>query len=236
MHWHLRTAIGAAGAALLLSATGPGASAGALDEEQLRQALLDHMDFPAEWAGDTEEAAAERGIGVPEPKERSCGTLFDGSARVTARAAFARTYTGPFVTTTAAAHRDADRARQAVADFREAAERCTSFHSQEGDGEAALTVVYEVDETEPVASDGLGDEAATVRFHRKQEHPEAPRVIADAVLVRIGEHTVLVAQAGRDDSGTGSLEPLAERAAEKLREVTEGRTPAPDTDQPGFEL
>src|SRR5690606_38563688 len=69
MHWQLRMAIGAAGAALLLPAAGAGASAGALDESELRQALLDHMDYPAEWAGDTEEAAAERGIGVPEPAE-----------------------------------------------------------------------------------------------------------------------------------------------------------------------
>lgn len=236
MHWQLRMAIGAAGAALLLPAAGAGASAGALDESELRQALLDHMDFPAEWAGDTEEAAAERGIGVPEPAERSCRNLVDSSAPATARAGFARTYTGPFVTTTAAAHRDESRARQAVADFRAAAEDCTAFHAQEGGGEEAVVVRYELADGDPVAADALGDETAAVRFHRVQEGPQAPPVIAEAVLVRIGGHTVLVAQAGRDDHGTGEVEPLAARAAEKLREVTEGRTPAPDTDQPGTDL
>jgi hypothetical protein len=236
MHWHIRAAIGAAGAALLLPAAIAGASVAALDEEQLRDALLDHMDFPAEWAGDTEESAAERGIGVPQPQERSCQTLFDHTAQVTARAGFARTHTGPFVVTTAAAHRDTEQARQAVADFRSAAEDCASFHSQEGEGDAALTVVYRVDEAEPVTADGLGEDFATVRFHRERESPDAPPVIADAVLVRVGEHTVLVAQAGRDDSGTGSLEPLAARAVEKLRAVAEGRTPAPETEQPGTEL
>ena len=75
-----------------------------------------------------------------------------------------------------------------------------------------------------------------MRFHRTQEDPEAPEVVADAVLVRIGEHTVLVAQAGRDDSGTDSVRPLVDRAVEKLREVAEGGSPAPSTDQPGTDL
>jgi hypothetical protein len=198
------------------------------------------MDFPADWAGDSEKAAAERGIGVPEPKEKSCRPLFDSSARTTVRAGFARTFTGPFVTTTAAAHRDGAQARRAMADFREAAEDCAAFHSEEGGGDTALTVVYEAAEPEEQAAatarDGIGDEAAAVRFQRKQENAEAPQVIAEAVLVRVGEHTVLVAQAGRDDPGTGSVRPLVDRAVEKLHEVTEGRRPAPSKEHPGTDL
>lgn len=237
MQWHLRMAVGVAAAALLLPAAGPTASAEAMDERQLRQALLDHMDFPAEWAVDSERAAAERGIGVPLPEERSCRVLFQSGAKHSETAAFARSISGPFVTTTAAGHRTAGQAQRAVADFREAAERCAAFRTEEGAGtETALTVVYESAEADPELRGGLGDEAAAVRFERVQEAPEAPEVLAEAVLVRVGEHTVLVAQAGRDDQDTGSLRPLIDQAVEKLEEVAAGRTPSPAVDHEGHEL
>lgn len=233
MRWLVPGVVAALGAALLLPAAGQAAGADALDERRLRTALLDHMDFSPEWAGDSERAAAERGIGVPVPRERACRALFEHDGTTSASAGFARTFTGPFVVTTAASHGGAAEAQRAMAAFRTAAERCRTFHAVEGAGETALTVTYEAGEA---GTPGHGDDTAAVRYHRQPENGGAPEVIAEAVLVRVGGHTVLVAQAGRDDAGTGSLVPLAERAAEKLQEVAEGRTPAPPPQEGSADL
>ncbi|MDB1088227.1 hypothetical protein PJ985_11700 [Streptomyces sp. ACA25] len=235
MHWHSRmrlTAL-AAGAALLLPATAPPASAAPVDEAGLREALLDQVDLPPGWAADSEQAAAERGIGVPTPREQACLPLFLDAAEsveARARADFARTPSGPFLVTTAASHDSEAAARAAVEAFTEATRECRTFQTEEGVEEYTVTIVYRATDLDV---EGLGDESTAIRFHRQPETPDDPPVITDVVLVRVGEHTVRVAQAGRDDPGTENIEPLAERAAEKLREVSEGRTPLPPADQPG---
>ncbi|WP_130797136.1 hypothetical protein [Streptomyces otsuchiensis] len=239
MRWQLRVVIGAAGAALLLPAAGSSASADALDEDELRQALLDHMDFPEDWAVDSAEAEQQRGIGVPTPQDEACGGLFDSSAPTTASTGFARSFSGPFVTTTAAGHGGEEEARAAMEDFRRAGEECDSFESVEGAGHgpSELTVVYRSGEADTVTmDDSVADEVASVRFEREQESEQAPEVLAEAALVRVGEHTVMVAQAGRDDPGTGDLKPMVERAVEKLQDVADGRTPEPPSGISGTDL
>lgn len=234
------------------NSTGPGAGpAGAaepLEKAVLRAALLDHLDFPAGWASDSRRAAAERGFGVPQPLERECRALFDSGQAVSVRAGFARTETGPFVTTVAAAHRDPAAARRAVAAFREqAGTRCATFHDREGPKGDAATVAYEVDRPRAMEPelDRLGQgtrDSAALRYHRQltggSDSADSPAVagsaiVAEVMIVRVGAHTVRVAQAGRDDAGTGSLAAIAERAVEKLELVCAGRTPTPQPRQPG---
>ncbi|NJQ13863.1 hypothetical protein [Streptomyces bohaiensis] len=239
MRWQLRVVMGAVGAAMLLPGAGASASAESLDEEQLRSALLDHMDFPEDWARDSEQAEAQRGIGVPAPQEANCRALFDGGADTAASTAFARSFSGPFVRTTAAAHDGEGAAEAALENYRRTAEACNSFAVVEGEGHGPteLRVVYNGGGTEePSLDDSAADEVAAVRFEREPESTEAPAVVAEAALVRVGEHTVLVAQVGRDDAGTGELRPMLDRAVEKLYAVQEGRTPEPPTDLDGTEL
>jgi hypothetical protein len=222
---------------------GAGTDADTLDKSQLRAALLDHMDFPAGWASDSRQAAARRGIGVPRPQEAACRALFESREETTARAGFARTRTGPFVTTVATVHDDAADARRAVTAFREAAAAdCGTFHAREGPEGHAFTVAYQAagprelrPQLERLGADG--QDSAGLRFHRRlpgegSEAGSTP-VIADVVIVRIGTHTVRVAQAGRDDAGTGSVAAIAARAVEKLEQVRDGRNPTPDPHQPG---
>ncbi|MEO3751291.1 hypothetical protein [Streptomyces sp. B6B3] len=215
----------------------------ALDEQGLRGALLDPMDFPAGWASDSRKAAEQRGIGVPRPQEAACGELFESGEEITARAGFARTQSGPFVTTVAAVHESPADAARAVAAFRETvAEDCDTFHDSEGPAADPLTVAYRLGEPDALETEleRLGEadaDSAALRYHRKAPEGAAEvggtAVIADVMIVRVGTHTVRVTQAGRDDAGTGSVAEIAARAVDKLQEVCAGQTPTPDPDQPG---
>ncbi|UCM87821.1 hypothetical protein [Streptomyces marincola] len=235
MYAHLRTAVVAGTAALsLVLAPGRPAAADALGESQLREALLDAVDFPAGWAGDSERSAAERGFGVPRPAEPACGELFDSTADPAARAGFARSRGGPFLTTVAAAHEGPAAAGRALAAVRHAVDgACATFRAQERAGESLVTVSYEA----AVLDAGrLGDESVAVRYQRRPagQGQAATPVVADLVVARVGAHTVRVAQAGYEgDRDDGAMEAIAERAVAKLRDVAEGRTPAPPPDQPG---
>ncbi|WP_147437636.1 hypothetical protein [Streptomyces radicis] len=233
MDTHLRTAV-VAGIAMLSLALAPGRplASDALSEQQLREALLDAVDFPAGWASDSERSAARRGFGVPDPSESRCRELFDTDAKTAARAGFARTRSGPFVTTVAAAHRDTDRARRSLDALRDAVDgACRTFHATEGGGER---VAYDAERLDAASVGELGEEALAVRFQRRVEGESATApVVADVVIARVGAHTVRVAQAGRDDSGSGDIVAFAERAVEKLEEVAAGRTAVPRPDQPG---
>ncbi|MGP4111052.1 hypothetical protein ACTWP5_09080 [Streptomyces sp. 4N509B] len=208
-----------------------------LTERELRAALLDHMDFPAGWASDSPRAADRRGIGVPRPEETDCRELFDGEEETAARAGFARSQTGPFITTVAAAHEDVEAARGAVADVRDAASGpCGTFRAREGPEGSDVTVAYEAGRPNELGSElerltATGHDSAALRYHRREG--DGTPIIADVVIVRVGTHTVRVAQAGRDDAGTGSVAEIAGRAVEKLEEVHAGRLPAPDPNQPG---
>ncbi|WP_147472709.1 hypothetical protein [Streptomyces triticirhizae] len=233
MNAHLRTVMIAGLATLSLGlAPGQPAASDTLGESQLKEALLDPVDFPEGWASDSEEAAEERGFGVPRPSEGDCRELFDSEADGTQRAGFAKTQTGPFVTTAATAHDSTGDARAALAEFRAAAERCDTFHTEEGPGENAVTVAY--DEEPRGDPEGLGDESAALRYNRRLDGENAGTpVLVEVVIARVGPHLVRVAQAGREDPDTGSLTAIAERAVTKLTEVARGDTPAPRPDQPG---
>ncbi|WP_129840098.1 hypothetical protein [Streptomyces sp. RFCAC02] len=233
MYTHLRAAA-VTGVALLGLTVLPAersAGSGALPEPRLRAALLDTMDFPEGWAGDSARSAAERGFGVPEPSERDCRGLFDSAEETTARAGFARTESGPFVTTVLAAHESAAAARAALDAFDDTAERCRTFHTREGPGGGAATVSYHAAELDVGR---LGEESTAVRFERRVDGPAhgAP-VVADVVIARVGAQVVRVAQAGRADRGAGDLAAMADRAVEKLEQVADGQDPLPPAGQPG---
>ncbi|SOD64456.1 hypothetical protein SAMN06297387_11722 [Streptomyces zhaozhouensis] len=233
MNAHLRT-VTVAGLATLSLALAPGqpAAADSLGEARLREALLDPVDFPEGWASDSEEAAEKRGFGVPEPSERGCRELFDSSVDGSQSAGFAKTETGPFVTTTATDHGSAGEARAALAEFRAAAGRCETFHADEGPAGNAVTVAYEAQPGE--APGGLGDESTALRYRRSLDGEGAGTPVrVEVVVARVGPHLVRVAQAGRDANDEDELAPLAERAVAKLAEVASGGTPAPSPDQPG---
>ncbi|MGK5534026.1 hypothetical protein [Streptomyces sp. URMC 129] len=230
----LRTAL-VAGLAVLSLALAPGrpVAGDALSEHQLREALLDAVDFPEGWASDSEESAEKRGFGVPRPSEPACDGLFDvgGDDDDVARAGFAKTRSGPFVTTVAAAHQDAGAAGGDMDDVRAALDECATLHTPEGPADKAVSVAYDA---APLDVKRLGEESVAVRFHRRLDGETAiTPVVADLVVVRVGAQTLRVAQAGRDDGGTGDVEKIAERAVEKLEEVAAGRVPAPRPDQPG---
>ncbi|MDT0345274.1 hypothetical protein [Streptomyces litchfieldiae] len=234
MYAHLRTAAIASIAALSLAlAPGRPAVADALSEQQLREALLDAVDFPEGWASDSERSAAERGFGVPRPTEPACDGLFDSERDGAVRAGFARTRSGPFVTTVAAAHRDDAAAHGDLAAVREAVEDdCATVRTLEGPEGGGVMVAYDAELLE--TADQLGDESVAIRFHRRVEgETTATPVVTDLVIARVGAQTVRIAQAGRDDESTGSVSGIAERAVEKLRQVAAGGTPAPRPDQPG---
>lgn len=248
MHPHLRRA---AATAITLGLLGAGAAhPGDRDaDRRVRDALLDAVDLPVGWASDSEREARRRGVGVPQPQEDDCRGIFDsgdsgdsggsgGSASAkAARAGFARTGTGPFVTTVVTGYEDTGDARRAVDAFRTAARECDAFHDEEGPSGDSVTVAYEarrareVDGLKDIRS--LGEDSAAVRFDRRLEGQVIVPVLAEAVIVRVGAHVVRVAQAGRDDPGTGSIAPIARRAAEKLAQVARGVTPTPEADQPG---
>ncbi|WP_159001452.1 hypothetical protein [Streptomyces sp. SBT349] len=233
MYSHLRTAVVAGIAALSLAlAPGRPLAADALSERQLREALLDAVDLPAGWASDSEQSAAKRGFGVPRPDEPDCGELFDTTTDPAARAGFARTRSGPFLTTVAAAHQNEDRARRSLAAAREAVDgACATFHAEEGPEGGDVRVAYEA---ERLDADSLGEESLAVRFHRRLDGESATTpVVADVVIARVGAQTVRVAQAGRDGADSGDLAAFAERAVEKLEEVASGRSADPLPDQPG---
>jgi hypothetical protein len=233
MDSHLRT-VALTGIAALSLALAPGqpAAADGLSEQQLRQALLDAVDFPQGWASDSERSAAERGFGVPRPTEPACRGLFDSERDTAARAGFARTRSGPFLTTVAAAHPDEAAAGRDLAAARSAAEgECATVRTLEGPQGRSVPVAYDI---APLDMKRLGDESVAFRFHRRVEgETSAIPVITDVVIVRVGAGTVRIAQAGRDDEGTGEVTGIAERAAEKLGQVADGGTPAPPPDQPG---
>ncbi|WP_190233147.1 hypothetical protein [Streptomyces avicenniae] len=233
MYTHLRAAAvtGVALLGLTLLPAEHSVGTDTLPERRLRTALLDTMDFPEGWAGDSARSARERGFGVPQPQERSCRALFDSAEDTAERAGFAKTESGPFVTTVLASHGSQDAARAALATFERTAAECRTFHTREGPGRGTVTVAYEAADLD---LKGLGDESAALRFERRAEGAGGGTpVVADVVIARVGAQVVRVAQAGRDDRGTDGLEPIADRAVEKLEQVTEGEDPAPPPDQPG---
>ncbi|UED86531.1 hypothetical protein [Streptomyces profundus] len=233
MNPHLRTVTVAGLAALSLGlAPGQPAASDGLGESQLREALLDPVDFPEGWASDSEEAAAERGFGVPRPSENGCRELFDSGADGSQRAGFAKSATGPFVTTVVTAHDGEEAARAALAGFRAMADECGTFHAEEGPADGAITVAY--DEEPRGDPERLGDECGALRYNRRLDGETAGTpVVAEVVTARVGAHTIRVAQAGREGRDTGDVNGIAERAVDKLTEVIEGNTPKPRTDQPG---
>lgn len=206
-----------------------------VDAAGLREALLDATDFPAGWASDSPQEARERGIGVPRPEEPACRELFDSAADGAARAGFARTPTGPFVTTVAVTHPSPERARRAMAEFTEAAERCGTFRAREGPARDGATVVYETAEPALSAGDleGVGTEPSALRYERRAEDGGGGSVAADVAIARVGAHTVRVAQAGREEGADVDLAELAARAVDKLVEVAAGGHPSPPPGQPG---
>ncbi|WP_059013436.1 hypothetical protein [Streptomyces specialis] len=247
MHAHhlrtLWTAL-AVGLSVLSLALAPGrpAAGEALSEHQLREALLDAVDFPEGWAGDSEKNAEKRGFGVPRPTEPACDGLFDidggdgaddsdSDSDGVVRAGFAKSRSGPFVTTVAAAHPDAGAAGGDLDDVRAALDECATFHTPEGPADKAVSVAYDA---APLETGRLGEESLAVRFHRRIDGETASTpVVADLVIVRVGAQILRVAQAGRDDGALGDVEKIAERAVEKLEGVAAGRVPAPPPDQPG---
>lgn len=213
----------------LLALGVPSAAAEPLDERGLRQALLEVTDFPPGWATDSDKTAERRGIGVPSPVEDHCRELFESASGLAARAQFARSSSGPFVTTSTEAHAGPEQAREVLEDLREAAGECESFRAREGTGRHAVMVGYEAEELE---MKGLGDDSVAVRFHRVLEGEATTPVVADVVISRVGSHTVRVAQAGREDVESERVEPLAVRAVERLQQVLDGIVPTPAPDQP----
>ncbi|MBD3930672.1 hypothetical protein IF129_03695 [Streptomyces chumphonensis] len=208
---------------------GPTLQAGRLTEEGLRLAVLSLADLPAGWAADTSAAARERGIGVPEPGEGPCRVLFRGPSGG-GEARFARTEVGPFLVARTGSHADVDAARGALASFRAAAGQCPGFQLTEGPRAAGHRVDYHAERAE---APELGDESVAVRYVRPGTGDRPVTVVADVVHVRVGAHTVHLAQSGREDPGGGSIVPFARLALEKLRAVAAGGTPSPAGSFPG---
>ncbi|WP_461033060.1 hypothetical protein [Streptomyces mayteni] len=233
MYSHLRIAVVAA-VVLAATAVVPGRppAGGALSEKELRAALLDAVDFPEGWASDSARSARERGFGVPEPTERECRELFDSAEDTKASAGFAKTRSGPFVTTVVASHEDEDAARGALDGLREATSECATIHTREGSPGGDSSIAYQA---AALDVDEVGEDSTAIRFNRQAEEGESgeTKVVADLVVARVGAHLVRVAQAGRDDSGTGDVADIADRAVRKLEQVCDGRSPAPRQDQPG---
>lgn len=201
-----------------------GRTAQQLDKEKLELALLDLNDLPEGWASDTEGAAKERGIGVPQPKDQPCRALFDQRARGQVENRFARTEVGPFVITRAASHESGEHADKTVEGYRKAAKECEGFAVAEGPEGDTTEVNYQADELDMPQ---LGDESIAVRFVREGPGDEEMTVLADVVYVRVGGNSVHLAQAGIDDEGAGDVEPLVRRAVDKLTEVASDKTPEP---------
>ncbi|MDK1474336.1 hypothetical protein QNO07_13040 [Streptomyces sp. 549] len=237
MDAHLRTTLAAAGAALALLSggcaggqqhDGPGTAAATgphpadLDEDRLRLALLDLGDLPPGWVPDTEGAAEDRGIGVPQPDDGPCRTLFQDPAETAADTRFARSPVGPFVTTRTGAHGSADGAEEALSAFERAAEQCSRFQVTEGTGVDSGTVAYEA---RRLRLPELGDDSAALRFVRRGPGDDRLTVVADVVYARVGAGTVHLAQAGPEEVDGEGVEPLARRAVEKLGEVTAEQEP-----------
>ncbi|WP_461029828.1 hypothetical protein, partial [Streptomyces sparsus] len=195
-----------------------------LDEDGLRQALLDLGDLPDGWVPDTEGAAEERGIGVPQPAGDPCRTLFQDPAETAADTRFARSPVGPFVTTRTGAHDSAEHAGQALRDFERAAGECTRFRITEGTGADSGPVAYEARD---LALPLLGDDSVALRFVRRGPGDDRLTVVADVVYARVGAATVHLAQAGPEEPDGEGVEPLMRRAVEKLGEVAEYGEPPP---------
>ena len=232
MYAHLRMAA-VAGLAFLGLATGLGLplSSDALSEQQLQAALLNPVDFPEGWASDSERSARQRGFGVPNPTEDSCKQLFDSKEDTTAKAGFARTRSGPFVTTVLTSHEDAAEARGEFARFREQAHNCRTIHTREGPRGNARPVAYRAEDMDVRK---LGEESAAVRYERRGgAGTDSGEVVAEVVIARVDSHLVRVAQAGRADGGGQDVEAIAERAVEKLEQVCDGHLPTPSPNQPG---
>ncbi|RKN45660.1 hypothetical protein D7294_04095 [Streptomyces hoynatensis] len=221
------------GLAVLGFAVAPGLplSSDTLSDQQLRAALLDPVDFPEGWASDSERSARQRGFGVPKPTEDSCGQLFDSEEDTTAKAGFARTRSGPFVTTVLASHEDPEEARGEFAQFRAQAQKCRTIHTREGPRGSARPVAYQASGLDVKK---LGEESTAVRFERRGEAgAHTGEVVAEVVIARVGAHLVRVAQAGREDGATEDVESIADRAVDKLEQVCDGHMPTPSPNQPG---
>ncbi|MCK1795902.1 hypothetical protein MTQ01_07775 [Streptomyces sp. XM4193] len=195
-----------------------------LGRDDLELALLDIGDLPSGWAPDTAKAAEERGIGVPEPDGRQCGSLFDKPSDEWAENRFARTEVGPFVVARAHSWQNAEAAEKALEEFREAAEECESFEVEEGPSHDRTRVGYTA---ERLRMPELGDESVALRFVREGPGDEETTVLADVVSVRLGAAGVHLAQAGVDDEDATGIGPLVRTAVDKLDEVVSDGTPEP---------
>lgn len=195
-----------------------------LDEAQLELALLDLNDLPAGWAADSEKAARERGIGVPQPTDRPCRALFAQRDEERAENRFARTEVGPFVITRAGSHESEEEAERTLEAYQEAADACETFAVEEGPQGDTAEVTYRAEELDLPE---LGDDSVALRFVREGPGDEEMTVLADVVYVRVGGASVHLAQAGVDDEDTGEVEQLVRRAVDKLSEVAADETPEP---------
>ncbi|MFI7240751.1 hypothetical protein [Streptomyces qinglanensis] len=211
----------------------PSEVAGPLSEQQARAALLAEGNLPAGWRHADLADAAPAGAAPEELRtdDRDCRRLFDvlrGDAdEHEARTAASRGYRGgadgPYLSSRVASYdsEDGDGSKRALSTFRSVRANCRTFTVENG----AVTVAFTVSRLK--AGPGGDSACARLRGTARGGPADGEQLTLDLVLSRVRQSTTSVALLSVGDGDTGLARSAAEAAAERLTEVTAGRTPSP---------
>jgi hypothetical protein len=215
---------------LLLAACGSDSSdqPQPLDASHLDSAALVVGDMPSGFVKDSTGGAA----GMPVTTDATCGKLLNavekpgGGDDVQAHSgtnAFRRSPLGPWVRNFAQSYQD-DGAQNAMSSVSDLVGKCGGF--------TGTLNGYRVSfQTAKLSLDPMGDESKAVKMTGSHS---GQAVEIDFVAVRVGSDITVVGHSdlGWNAADTTITKQTSQRAAEKLKEVTEGKTPTPSAPAP----
>ncbi|MEU3192975.1 hypothetical protein ABZ686_20585 [Streptomyces sp. NPDC006992] len=211
----------------------PSEVAGPLSEQQARAALLAEGNLPAGWRHADLADAAPAGAAPEELRtdDRNCRQLFDvlrgdadtHEARTAASRGYRGSADGPYLSSEVASYdsEGGDGSKRALSTFRSVRASCRTFTAEND----AVTVDFTVSRLK--AGPGGDSACARLRGTARGGPADGQQLTLDLVLSRVKQSTTGVALLSTGDGDTGLARRAARAAAERLKEVTAGRTPSP---------
>ncbi|NSC21664.1 hypothetical protein FM076_10775 [Streptomyces albus subsp. chlorinus] len=211
----------------------PSKPQGPLSEQQARAALLVEGNLPAGWrhADLDDTTAAGDAPDDLSTKDRNCKQLFDAlggdvdrhEARTDASRDYRKAAGGPYLSSEIASYdsADGDGATRALSTFvsvRESCRRVTTHNN-------AVTVEWTVSPLK--TGTGADAEGARLRGTARGGPADGKRLTLDLVLSRVKQSTTGLALLSAGQGDTRLTAGAAKAAADRLKAVAAGRTPAP---------
>ncbi|MGI5352342.1 hypothetical protein ACQEU8_29750 [Streptomyces sp. CA-250714] len=211
----------------------PSKVSGPLSEQQARASLLAEGNLPAGWrhADLDDSTAAGDAPDDLSTRDRNCKQLLDAlggdldrhEARTDASRDYRRSANGPYLSSEIASYdkADGDGSKRALSTFKSVRSSCKKFTAKNN----AVTVDFTVSplKVEP----GADSACARLRGAARGGPADGKQLTLDLVLARVKQSTTGLALLSVGEGDKALTARAARAAAERLKDVTAGRTPSP---------